>query len=97
MEVMAIVRRRTETYSEQQIATMLEPEAETIRRLYIEGVVRAIWSRNDALGAVVLFEADSLDAAREIVAAFPLVKSDMAEVQMLIPMRGYRGFAPRSG
>jgi muconolactone delta-isomerase len=96
MEVMAIVRRRTETFSDEQFAPMLEPEAETIRRLYIEGVVRAIWSRNDALGAVVVLEADSLDAAREIVAAFPLVKSDMAEVEMLIPMRGYRGFAPRS-
>jgi hypothetical protein len=96
VQVLAIVRRRTETYSDEQFAPMLEPEAEAVRRLHIEGVVRSIWSRSDALGAVVLLEADSLDHAREIVAAFPLVERDMAEVEMLIPMRGYRGFAPRT-
>jgi hypothetical protein len=58
--------------------------------------VRNVWSREDALGAVVLLEADSMDAAREIVAAFPLVQRGMAEVEMLIPMRGYRGFGPRT-
>lgn len=96
MQVLAVVRRRTEAYSDEQFAPMLEPEAQTIRTLYIEGTVRAIWSRNDALGAVVLLEADSLDRAREIVSAFPLVASEMAEVQMLIPLRGYRGFGPRT-
>ena len=96
MQVLAVVRRRTETYSDEQFAPMLEPEAQAIRTLYAQGVVRGIWSREDALGAVVLLEAESLDRAREIVAAFPLVESDMAEVQMLIPMKGYRGFGPRT-
>lgn len=96
MQILAIVRRRTETYSDEQFAPMLEPEAQAIRTLYAQGVVRNVWSREDALGAVVLLEADSLDRARAIVATFPLVERDMAEVQMLIPMRGYRGFGPRS-
>jgi len=96
MQVLAIVRRRTETYSDEQFAPMLEPEAQAIRTLYAQGVVRGIWSREDALGAVVLLEAESLERAREIVAAFPLVESDMADVQMLIPMKGYRGFGPRT-
>jgi muconolactone delta-isomerase len=90
------VRRRTETFSEEQFAPVLEPEAQAIRTLYSQGVVRNVWSREDALGAVVLLEADSMDAAREIVAAFPLVQRGMAEVEMLIPMRGYRGFGPRT-
>ena len=96
MQVLAIVRRRTETYSDEQFAPMLEPEAQAIRTLYAQGLVRNIWSREDALGAVVLLEADSLDRAREIAARLPLVEKDMAEVQMLIPLKGYRGFGPRT-
>jgi muconolactone delta-isomerase len=96
MQVVAIVRRRTETYSDEQFAPMLEPEAQAIRTLYAQGVVRGVWSREDTLGAVVLLEAESLAAAREIVATFPLVQRDMAEVQMLIPIKGYRGFGPRT-
>lgn len=96
MQVLAIVRRRTDAYSDEQFAPMLEPEAQAIRTLYAQGAVRAIWSREDALGAVVLLEAESLDRARQIIAMLPLVESDMAEVQMLIPMKGYRGFGPRT-
>jgi muconolactone delta-isomerase len=96
MQILAIVRRRTERFSEEQFATVLEPEAQTIRTLYSQGIVRAIWSREDALGAVVMLEAESLDDAREIVSAFPLVEREMAEVQMLIPVKGYRGFGPRT-
>lgn len=96
MQILAVVRRRTERYSEEQFAPVLEPEAQAIRTLYAQGVVRGIWSREDALGAVVLLEAGSLDDARAIVGGFPLVERDMAEVEMLIPMRGYRGFGPRT-
>lgn len=96
MQVVAIVRRRTESYSDEQFAPVLEPEVQAIRTLYAQGVVRGVWSREDALGAVVMLEADSLDRAEAIVAAFPLVERGMAEVQMLIPLRGYRGFGPRT-
>ncbi|HET6895300.1 MAG TPA: hypothetical protein VFH72_07990 [Candidatus Baltobacteraceae bacterium] len=96
MQVLAIVRRRTETYSDEQFAPMLEPEAQAIRALYAQGVVRSIWSREDALGAVVHLEAQSLDHARSIIAELPLVRTDMAEVQMLMPIKAYRGFGPRT-
>ena len=96
MQVLAIVRRRTEAYTDEQFAPMLEPEAQAIRTLYAQGIVRSIWSREDALGAAVLIEADSLDRARQIVGSLPLVEKEMAEVQMLIPMKAYRGFGPRT-
>lgn len=96
MQVLAIVRRRTEAYSEEQFAPVLEPEAEAIRALYARGTVRNVWSREDALGAVVLLEADSLEHARSVVASFPLVERGMAAVEMLVPMKSYRGFGPRS-
>lgn len=96
MQIVAIVRRRTETYSDEQFAPLLEPEAQAIRTLYAQGIVRSIWSRDDELGAVVLLEADSLERARDIIGGLPLFEKEMAEIQMLVPMKGYRGFGPRT-
>jgi len=96
MQFLSIVRRRTETFTDEQFAPLLEPEAEAIRVLYARGVVRNIWSREDKLGAVTLIEADSLDGARSTVESFPLMKVGMLELEALIPLRGYRGFGPRS-
>lgn len=95
MQFIAVIRRRTETYSDEDFAPVLEPEAEAIRRLYSQGVVRSIWSREDKPGAVVLFEAASLEEARATIAGFPLAQREMLEVEELIPLRGYRGFGPR--
>jgi hypothetical protein len=96
MQFIAVIRRRAETYSDEDFAPVLEPEAEAIRRLYSQGVVRSIWSREDKPGAVVVLEAASLDEARAIVGGFPLAQREMLEVEELIPLRGYRGFGPRS-
>jgi hypothetical protein len=96
MQVLALVRRRTESFSEEQFAPMLEPEAQAVRALYAQGIVRTAWSREDVLGGVLLLEVDSIDHARAVVAKLPLVERDMAEVEKLIGLRGYRGFGPRS-
>jgi muconolactone delta-isomerase len=96
MQFIAIVRRRTESFSEEEFTPLLEPEAEAIRRLYAHGVVRAIWSREDKPGAVTLMEAGSEDEAKEITDGFPLMQRGMLELEALIPLRGYRGFGPRS-
>lgn len=95
MQFLAIMRRRTESFSEEQFAELLEPEAEFVRAAYISGTIRNIWSRGDHLGAVLHLEADSLEAVDAFIADLPLNKRGMLDVQMVIPMRGYRGFAPR--
>lgn len=95
MQFMTVLRRRTEAFSDSDFEPVLEPEAEAVRRLYSQGVVRSIWSREDKPGAVVLLEAASLDEARSIIAGFPLAQREMLEVEQLIPLRGYRGFGPR--
>ena len=95
MQFLAILRRRTETYTDEQFAPLLEPEAERVRTLYAQGVVRAIWSREDTPGAVSLLEAGSFEEAHAIVESYPLMQKGMLELQMLVPMRGYRGFGPR--
>ena len=95
MQCVAVCRRRTEAFSEAEFATVLEPEAQAVRALYAQGIVRAVWSREDKLGAVLLFEVNSLEQARATVDTFPLMQRGMLELEMLIPLRGYRGFGPR--
>ncbi len=93
---MAVLRRRTETFSDEEFGKYLEAEAEAVRGLYIDGTVRSIWSRGDALGAVVLIEAESAEHAERVVAGFPLMERGMLDFEKLIPLRGYRGFGPRA-
>lgn len=94
MQILAICRRRTEAFAEQAFLELLEPEAQALRALYAQGVVRAAWSREDVLGACMMIEAPSADEAHEHLRTLPLVERGMIEVQ-LIPLRGYRGFGPR--
>ena len=96
MQILAIIRRKTEAFPDEEFAPLLEPEAQAVRALYAQGIVRSIWSREDALGAAVLLEADSLDHAREIVDTFPLMQRGMLVIEQLIPLKGYRGFGPRT-
>lgn len=96
MQILVLVRRRTERFSAEQFEPMLEPEAQAVRALYSQGILRNVWSRDDALGAVLLLEAESVDRVPEILATLPLVERGMAEVEKIIPMKGYRGFGPRS-
>lgn len=95
MQVMAVMRRRTEAFSSEEFERYLEDEAEAVRSMYIAGVIRAIWSRDDALGAVLLLEADSLQDAERLLASLPLAQRNMLDREKLIPLRGYRGFGPR--
>ncbi len=95
MQFLAVVRRRTEAYSDEQFAPLLEPEAQAVRTLYAKGLVRSMWSREDVPGGVALLEADSLQHAHEIVESYPLMERGMLELEALIPLRGYRGFGPR--
>jgi muconolactone delta-isomerase len=95
MEFMAVMRRRTEAFAQDEFDKYLEAEAEAVRSMYIAGTVRAIWSRGDAVGAVLLLEADSIEQAEQLVASLPLMQRGMLDREKLIPLRGYRGFGPR--
>ena len=94
MQFMAVVRRRTESFTDEQFAEVLGPEAERIRELYRDGIVRAIYSRGDVLGAVLLLEAPDEATAHGALATVPLNALGMLEIQQFIPLKPYRGFAP---
>ncbi len=94
MQFLAIIRRRTEAFTEAQFAEMLGPEAARVRELYAEGIVRAAHGRGDLLGAVLQLEAADEAEARRALDSLPLLQRGMLELQMLIPLRPYRGFGP---
>jgi len=89
-----LARRRTEAFSDEQFAPVLEPEAEEARRLYAEGWVRAVYGRQDVPGAILQLECASLDDAHALLQRLPLVQRDMLEMTV-IPVGPYRGFMPR--
>jgi muconolactone delta-isomerase len=95
-QFIALLRRDYDRFREEDFAPLLEPEAERARALYTAGVYRQIWGRQDVPGAVVLLEAESVDAAREVVGTLPLIQKGMLLLETLIPLGPYRGFAPRS-
>ena len=95
MQLLAICRRRTEAFGPDAFDALLDAEAESVRKLYAGGFIRYAWSREDMDGACLLLEAATLDDAHAQLRALPLVAQDMLEVQ-LIPLRGYRGFGPRT-
>ena len=94
MQFMAILRRRTEVFSQAQFAEVLDAEADRLARLYAEAIVRVAWSRGDVSGAVLLIEAPDPAAAERAMASLPLVKRDMVDLQ-IIDLLPYRGFVPR--
>lgn len=95
MQFLVILRRRTESFSAEQISALLEPEAEAARALYQEGFTRQIWSRGDEPGAVELIEAAGIDEVKRGLDKLPMYKAGALEAQAIIPLIPYRGFAPR--
>jgi len=95
MQFLSISRRLTERFNDEQFAQHIDAERERVRELYRDGLVRAIWTRKDAAGAVMLLECTDEAAAREAVASLPLAQRDMLEVQIL-PLGPYPAFFPRS-
>lgn len=81
-------------FAEEQFAAHIEAERERVRELYRDGVVRSIWSRKDAAGAVMLLECADAAAARSAVDSLPLAQRGMLEVQ-IVPLAPYPAFFPR--
>lgn len=94
MQFISISRRLTERFSDEEFAAHIDAERERVRELYKAGVVRAIWSRKDAPGAVMLLECADQTAAQEAVGSLPLSQREMLEVAIL-PLSPYPAFFPK--
>ncbi len=78
------------------LADLTDVEFETVRRLYTDGLVRQIWLRGDVRGACLIVEATSTDEVAAKLNALPLVRAGFLQPPMIVPLRPYSGFAPRS-
>jgi hypothetical protein len=94
MRFLGLVRRKIEAFPEEEFNRLLEPEAESVRALYTEGVVRSVSSRGDVKGAVLELECADIEEAKQKLNTLPFAAHGMVEVQ-IIPLLPYRGFAPR--
>jgi muconolactone delta-isomerase len=96
MQFMILTRRRTEAFGEADYTPeRLDAEAEAVRRLYADGIVRHIWHRGDVGGACLLMEAASQDEVRAALESLPLFAAQMQEAVSVVPLQPYRGFGPR--
>ena len=73
-----------------------EQEFQKVRGLYTDNLVRQIWLRGDVRGACMIIEATSTDEAAEKLNALPLVRSGFLQPPLIVPLKPYLGFAPRS-
>jgi muconolactone delta-isomerase len=94
MQFIAITRRRTESFTDAQFAEVLGPEADRARALYAEGVFRALYSRGDVPGAVIVLEAADAGEAERHIATLPFARAGLMDVQ-IVPLTPYRGFVPQ--
>jgi muconolactone delta-isomerase len=95
-QFIALGRRNSERFSEADFAPLLEPEAERARQLYAQGTFRAMWSRKDVPGAVIVIEAETLAEAEGFLNTLPLKAKGMLDFDAVIPLGPYRGFGPRA-
>jgi muconolactone delta-isomerase len=72
----------------------LEVEAQFVRQLYADGVVRQIWLRAEG-GACMIAEAEDEASLRQLLSALPLVKSGYLAQPQISQLRPYSGFGPR--
>jgi hypothetical protein len=97
MQFMVLTRRRSEAFADDAYTPdRLEAEAEAVRRLYADGVVRQIWLRGDTGGACLLMEAADRVQIIAALDTLPLFAAGMQEAIAIVPLQPYRGFGPRA-
>jgi hypothetical protein len=96
MQFMILFTRNPNTAATSAPTELGEAEFEKVRALYSEGLVQQVWLRGDAGGACMLVEAKSTDEVAEKLGELPLVRAGFLQTPMIVPLKPYSGFAPRS-
>jgi muconolactone delta-isomerase len=96
MQFMTLFTRHPDRAETPAPAEIREAEFEKVRGLYADGLVRQIWLRGDAGGACMIVEAASIDEVSEKLSELPLVHAGFLQPPMIVPLKPYSGFAPRS-
>jgi hypothetical protein len=75
-----------------EIAKLLAPEAKMALQMVADDFIREIYSRKDGQGAVLVVEADSLEAAQARLGKLPLVEAGLLATEFY-PVGAYRAIA----
>jgi muconolactone delta-isomerase len=94
MQFLSMSRRRVDAFPAEAFAELSGPESQRVKELYASGILRQIWMRGDAPGAVLLWEAASENEVRAAIDTLPVFKAGMLELIALVPLRPYPGFFP---
>jgi len=96
MQFMVLFTRDPEKAATPTPVDLRDAEFEAIRGLYAEGSIRQIWLRGDVAGACAIIEVSSDAEAAKRVNALPLVRAGVLQPPLIVPLKPYAGFAPRS-
>ncbi|MDK2980410.1 MAG: hypothetical protein PWQ55_757 [Chloroflexota bacterium] len=91
MKIIAIEKMLKEVDANKDRQLLMD-EARTAWQLQQEGSIRELYFHTEERMAVLIMEADSAQAAKEILSRLPLVKGGYAEFEFL-PLRAYDGYA----
>ena len=94
MQFLTITRLDTGSFDPEKHAAILQEERHLARSLYMAGIIRQIWYRGDTGGACIIFESDSEEEVRKILASLPLAKANLLDIAEFIPIKPYAGFGP---
>jgi muconolactone delta-isomerase len=95
MQFMSISRRRTDVFPPEAFTPELAAqEGQRVREMYAAGILRQIWRRGDAPGAVIVWEAASEEEVRAAIATLPLAQAGMIETVLLTSLEPYPAFSP---
>jgi muconolactone delta-isomerase len=94
MQFLSISRRRTDAFPPEAFTPeLIAQEGQRVRAMYATGILRQIWRRGDAPGAVIVWEAASEADVRAAIATLPLAQAGMIETIFLAPLEPYPAFA----
>ena len=91
MKIIAFEREMPGIAAE-QFASYLPAEAAKVWELYLSGLARELYFRQDQSTAVLVLECASLDEARLALGELPLVQAGLIDFE-LVPLRPYPVFA----
>jgi muconolactone delta-isomerase len=95
MQFLTISRRRTDAFPPEAFTPeLIAGESRRVRELYASGLLRQIWKRGDAAGAVLLWEAASEDEVWAAIETLPIRQAGMMEIVAFVPLQPYPGFCP---
>ncbi|MBV8899575.1 MAG: hypothetical protein JOY92_05630 [Verrucomicrobia bacterium] len=96
MQFMILFSRHPEKASLPVPADLREAEFQVVRGFYADGFVRQVWLRGDAGGACMMAEASSAEEVAQKLNTLPLVQAGFLQAPLIVPLKPYLGFAPRS-